>query len=467
MTVLSKGAIRRFADTGFESSISSLLRLLRPFLYFDPSLNSCSVVRVSFIATLFRNHQAFSIFYFIHSFMSLTIESKKRKADVLGRLSESSASSGRGATAGWTTCPLCGRHSHKKFALGRGIAAHLHAVHTPWKPGKVERKKRRRLEQRYLAEASIRQQEGQSVSDETERSSTADTWNPTEQEIEEWNQTVLKIVTQLEGQESTAETLSDGPPSNNNSNVHIVSAGLDRNGSKSEDYRTSLPDFLRAAADGNLQQLECMYEEAHSRGGNTAVQALLHTRDRHLSTAEHWVAGSGHLVCLRWIITKQRENLAEADKLPSSSEEKRPKMRRRDGKTALHYSARNGHLECIQFLVEECEYDVNSASGDGTTPFHLACFGAHLDVAKYLLQRGGDDVAQSSNEWKCSAAHWVAMTKNDSIDQVIRFCEFLKREVGVSFVAVQKQGHSPLHKAAQVSHAVLVYKMKELASHKN
>lgn len=308
-----------------------------------------------------------------------------------------------------------------------------------------------RLEQRCLAEAS---RQGHSTSREPsfstiEVSSTAGEWNPTEKEIEEWNRKVLEIVTQLEAEVSSAE--SDGVPSveSNNINVHIVLAGFDRNGSKSEDYRNSLPEFLRAAADGNIQKLEFMYEEASDCGGQARVHALLNTRDRHLSTAEHWAAGSGHLACLKWIITKQRENLA---KVETSSSENRAKMRRRDGKTSLHYAARNGHLECIQFLVEECAYEVNLASGDGTTPFHLACFGAHLDVAKYFLKKGGDEVARSSNEWKCSAAHWVAMTKNDSADQVIRFCEFLKTEVGVSFVTIQKQGHSPLHKAAQVSH---------------
>jgi ankyrin repeat protein len=376
--------------------------------------------------------------------MSLNVSFKKRKADVLGRLSESSASSGRGASAGWTTCPLCGRHSQKKFALGRGIAAHLHAVHTPWKPGKIERKKKRRLEQRSLAEAARRHEEASSFIPESNQ--TNDEWIPTEQQIDEWNQKVLKIITELEAQ---AVPCADGVLSVTSTNhitqVHMVAAGLDRNGSKSKDYRESLPEFLRAAAEGNLSAIQKMYKEAKNSGGKASVINILHTRDRHLSTAEHWAAGNGHLSCLQWILAKQREYLVE------ETSHSAIKMRRRDGKTALHYAARNGHLPCIQYLVEECDYEINSVSGDGTTPFHLACFGAHLDVARYLLRKGGDQVARISNDWKCSPAHWVAMTKNDSIEQVIRFCEFLKTEVGVSFVTIQKQGHSPLHKAAQVS----------------
>ena len=92
----------------------------------------------------------------------LVDRTRKRKADSLGRIAALSVTdawtddvlappvpsvrttTGRGALAGWTRCPLCGRHSQKRFALGRGIATHLHAVHTPWKPGKVERNVRRR-----------------------------------------------------------------------------------------------------------------------------------------------------------------------------------------------------------------------------------------------------------------------------------------------------------------------------------
>ncbi|GAX16523.1 hypothetical protein FisN_7Lh246 [Fistulifera solaris] len=382
--------------------------------------------------------------------------SNKRKADVLGRLSESSASSGRGASAGWTTCPLCGRHSQKKFALGRGIAAHLHAVHTPWKPGKVERKKRRRLEQRAFAEAARCDETPSSFIPESNR--TIDEWIPSEQQIDEWNQKVLKIITELETQ---AVPCTDGVLSvkstNSTTNVQLVAAGLDRNGSKSKDYRESLPEFLRVAAEGNLTILQKMYEEAKKSGGKASVIALLHTRDRHLSTAEHWAAGSGQLPCLRWILTKQREYLVE------ETSHNRTKMRRRDGKTALHYAARNGHLPCIQYLVEQCDYEINSMSGDGTTPFHLACFGAHLDVAQYLLRKGGAHVAHISNDWKCSPAHWVTMTTNDSIDQVIRFCEFLKTEVGVSFVTIQKQGHSPLHKAAQrLNRAIIEWMLQSI-----
>jgi hypothetical protein len=59
-----------------------------------------------------------------------------------------------------------------------------------------------------------------------------------------------------------------------------------------------------------------------------------------------------------------------------------------------------------------------------------------------------DDVATASNDWGCTAAHFVAMSRSTDVDQVRRLCELLQ-ERKVSFCQTQKQGHSPLHKAAQ------------------
>ena len=117
----------------------------------------------------------------------------KRKADVLGRVAESSSTCGRGASAGWVSCPLCGRHSQKRYALGRGITAHLHAVHTPWKPGKAELRKRRRLLAREHSERRKQAaQSGKKVGGDDEAVPKAEseqplTWEPTEKERREWD----------------------------------------------------------------------------------------------------------------------------------------------------------------------------------------------------------------------------------------------------------------------------------------
>ena len=42
--------------------------------------------------------------------------------------------------------------SVKLFSHGRGLSAHIHAVHAPWNPGKVELKRRIALQKRLMNE---------------------------------------------------------------------------------------------------------------------------------------------------------------------------------------------------------------------------------------------------------------------------------------------------------------------------
>ena len=100
--------------------------------------------------------------------MTMTMNKPQAGGDVYARCSKGSTA-GRGAIAGWTPCPLCcasslvsassntqaihelvssipnTTKSLKLFSHGRGLAAHLHAVHTPWKPGEAEVKRRKAL----------------------------------------------------------------------------------------------------------------------------------------------------------------------------------------------------------------------------------------------------------------------------------------------------------------------------------
>lgn len=335
---------------------------------------------------------------------------KKRKADAMGRMAGASKvfKTGRGSEAGWTDCPLC-PHSQKRYANGRGLAAHLDAMHRPWQPGQAEVKRRRREYEREKAE---KRRHGECVPDFEVR-----TWTPTEEEVLSWEGRMLSIIKQAEEQQQ----------SNN--------VGIDRTGDKNVAYRDSLPPFLQAAADGDLAQLQAMIELAEKRG---TVEDLLYTRDRHMSTADHWAAGGGHLACLKLLIDLR-------DKYGTRDVGTARRVRRRDGKTSLHYAARNGRLECIDFLLDRGA-EIDEPSGDGTTPLHLAVFGGHSAAVELLIQRGAS--ATSHNEWGCTAAHWAGMTKCDAKHETERLCNLLKRH-GVSFVDRQKQGHSSLHKAAQ------------------
>jgi ankyrin repeat protein len=253
-----------------------------------------------------------------------------------------------------------------------------------------------------------------------------ETWEPSQREREEWDETVLRIVAEVDAQRDAAK-------------VEVVPSGFDRNGKVAAvSYRNSLPPFLRAAADGDLEVLRNMVAEAEN------VFELLNTRDRHLSTAEHWAAGSGHLYCLQFLCRLQKTEQPEEEH--ASSVAAQSSRRRRDGKTSLHYAARNGRVPVMQYLIEQEKVAVDCPSNDGTTPFHLACFGGHLAAIHYLLSKGANVLQE--NDWGCSAAHWVAMTKSTDRENIRQLCNLLKSR-GVSFTDRQKQGHTALHKAAQ------------------
>jgi ankyrin repeat protein len=389
--------------------------------------------------------------------------SRKRKADSLGRVAETEAvQSGRGALVGWTTCPLCGRHSQKRYALGRGIASHLHAVHTPWNPSKIERKKQRRMEERRRAEKRQKSATLDATAADQDAPTSLETpvvlevWDPSQEEIDAWDERVLQILKDLEATKDHDNDDDDGVNQKELGKNDISNAsGFDRNGQPSKSYRKSLPPFIQAAADGNLTRLKEMVAEVkmskpsdNHGDGRVAVWDLVDTRDRHLSTAEHWAAGGGHMSSLKYLLDLRQSHMSPLEKEKNTLEEGSnvKRTRRRDGKTCLHYSARNGHLDGVKFLVEEQGSSIDEISGDGTTPFHMACFGGHCEVAEFFI--GQNVNVRAVNDWGCSAAHWAGMTISKEVSQVRQLCNVL-RNAGVSFSERQKQGHSCAHKAAQ------------------
>lgn len=252
-----------------------------------------------------------------------------------------------------------------------------------------------------------------------------------------------------------------------------VSVGTDRSGKLCPTYRESLPPFLAAAADGDIGALR-QYINAHAQEDdanssncndkiNNNVQVedrriqhikdLISCRDRNGSTAEHWSAGGGHIECLSYLLelrdvdsaTESKQSAYDSSDGQSKSQTKI--RRRRDGKTSLHYASRNGHISCIKLLLSRPDApSVDIRSGDGTTPLHLACYGGHPSSVRMLIEAGAD--VSATNDWECGCAHWTAMSLgNEGMDSVIELCEFLKG-CGVDFCKSQRQGHSPLHKAA-------------------
>jgi hypothetical protein len=399
---------------------------------------------------------------------------KKRKADSLARIGSSlyrSTNSGRGRVAGWTPCPLCHTSTtatttdtkttsstttrpKKQFALGRGIAAHLHAVHAPWRTRTNKNAEDANQPNERSGDRQRPQQEQQQQEQQQQE--------PTDAERDQWEAQVVEIVAALE--RAAADQ----------------TRGLDRCGNTTRPYGDSLPEFLKAAAAGDQTRLQSMVADAEQQGDDIDdddanekdnnqrrrrhLVALLDTCDRHKSIAEHWAAGGGHLDCLKYLLVLRDKLAAVSDDHDDGNEthndddntttttndnnnKKKRKIGRRDGKTSLHYACRNGRFECVRYLVEERRHDVNEVSGDGTTPLHLACFGAHPTVVKYLLTQGAH--AHQTNDWQCSAAHWVAMSRCDDRTALWAVCHCLRHDHNVSFTARQGHGHTPLHKAAQ------------------
>eukprot|EP00569_Conticribra_weissflogii_P000754 CAMPEP_0171354966 /NCGR_PEP_ID=MMETSP0878-20121228/44979_1 /TAXON_ID=67004 /ORGANISM="Thalassiosira weissflogii, Strain CCMP1336" /LENGTH=542 /DNA_ID=CAMNT_0011860957 /DNA_START=19 /DNA_END=1644 /DNA_ORIENTATION=- len=469
----------------------------------------------------------------------------KPKGDVYARC-RTGSTAGRGVIAGWTPCPLCiqpknttstllvslladdstisgntqsllnftdanileilstcqnSKKSTKLFTHGRGLAAHLHAVHTPWNPGKAELKRRKALQRR--AENELRRQECQdnkamSSSNEDDKRSTKrlkishgdseyinnevsdNIWIPTDEDIKNWNQRVMEIVSLIESEAKKTKIKGKDVIKYASNNEQLSSAlghnsvnttdGRDRAGKTCLSYRDSLHPFLAAAADGDIEILRgCVnnHREINSTEGtqsNTLEHAkvLLSLRDRNGSSAEHWAAGGGHIDCLLFLLQLRDTAFAASLEEPSVHADQRQNTqsqtissackkirRRRDGKTSLHYASRNGHNNCIDLLLSRPDAPpVDVPSGDGTTPLHMACYGGHISTVKHLIEKYGANV-HAVNEWQCGSGHWAAMSLGDSgPDAMIELCNYLKLECQVDFVARQKQGHTPLHKAA-------------------
>jgi ankyrin repeat protein len=337
---------------------------------------------------------------------------------------------------------------------GRGIASHLHAVHTPWKAPSNAERKRRRLKadkQNRTTPSSVTTTTAspillvEAAEIYPRETNLQGPWEPSPKEVDDWNAKVLLIVAELDGNPLALPMVAANKQQEPNplhssmamQSLPTSAVGLDRNGNRAKSYKASLPPFLQAASDGNRQQLQHFLESF--KDNPCQLWKELNRNDRHGSVAEHWAAGGGHLDCLKLLKETRQRHAHHEDVQPPS------RIRRRDGKTALHYAARNGRIQCLEYLLQQ-GHVVDETSGDGTTAFHLACFGAHLDAIRCLLDHGAD--SSKANDWGCTAVHWIAMTKCDSTTAVWECCEFLQ-QLGVSFVTRQSQGHSTLHKAAQ------------------
>jgi len=413
------------------------------------------------------------------------------EADVYSRHA-SSSTFGRGIDAGWTRCPLCCggfnsagqngscKEMQKLYVLGRGISAHLNDVHTPWNPKKKELQRRLRVRRMVRLSLSNQANAEPSLEDEILKKELGHdiwdrmggegedrgpgrplTWEPTTDERAAWSQKVLELTTLVQQQYQSFSTstankrIKVNPPIDTmkhtvvttNRNVKynsdkelpfhnaakqhfFISAGHDRNGNMvASSYRESLPPFLKAAADGNLDTLKDLCDRTTIYNGSEAsgdalqddsislnqLWALINTRDRNGATAEHWAAGGGHLRCLQYLFylrydrcicmhrcslssncdyhtsneTTMSENgqqkkyfTADGEKdtssinsspstkqIEESTSSSGKRLRRRDGKTCLHYAARNGHNHVIDYLLSPSIPSTSASSSTYTRFF--------------------------------------------------------------------------------------------------
>lgn len=321
-------------------------------------------------------------------------------------------------------------------------------------------------------------------------------------EIEEWFRLVSQIIVQVEEQISKISegitTAESGTRSNNqdnpqeNNTVVIPSAiavGYDRLGKKAISYAESLPFFIQCAANGNLQEMKTYINEKITSTvdssrchATTLILQCLNTTDRNGSTAEEWAAGKGHLECLEYLLNLREQSTSGQNSTSScsssskqqqgsnlnrndhgqvvvthdDSQKQQPnlkgkKRKKREQKTPLHWAARHGHVECVNLLISRTSslttVNVDATAGDGTTPLHFACYGGHLSTVQRLIECGADPT--KCNDWGCDCSHWVAMSSCNDTDRVIQVCNYLYRSCNLDFFKPQKQGQTPLHKAAQ------------------
>jgi ankyrin repeat protein len=113
---------------------------------------------------------------------------------------------------------------------------------------------------------------------------------------------------------------------------------------------------------------------------------------------------------------------------------------------ALHWAARNGHVALCSWLLDQ-NVDVNVPTVDGTTALGWAAWQGHVATVEFLLARGAQP--HGFNVCGCNAMHWACQgPREDAALQVFRVLQ----QASVSCAALNSNGHSCLHKAAQRGH---------------
>jgi len=186
--------------------------------------------------------------------------------------------------------------------------------------------------------------------------------------------------------------------------------------------------------------------------------------DKHGSSAVHWAAGGNSVAALRHLLGVRRRAGVGVERREAKKGGGRGGSGG-SGRTPLHFAARNGCLEAVRCLCEEFGASPDPAAKAGVTPFQMAVWQNHLEVAKYLVEERGVDPKQV-NAFECGAQHWLGNCPRDRADVspledtgsgLLPLARWLRSvQGGLDFELKQRNGHTPLHKAAWGGHLALV-----------
>jgi ankyrin repeat protein len=214
--------------------------------------------------------------------------------------------------------------------------------------------------------------------------------------------------------------------------------------------------ILEAAASGDLEYL---------KQAQVSDQDLKTARCNSGCTALHWAAGTNQVQVLEYLVHTRRVLDVNAAATKKSG-----------GRTPLHYSCRNGCWEATLWLVEIGGASFNPPAKHGVTPFQLAIWQNQLAIVKWLVEEQGVDPTQV-NDFACGAVHWLGIcpsnranlggTKDDACSSsssnsedgsdLLPLACWLAEQPGIDFALRQRQGHTPLHKAAWGGHLALIH----------
>ena len=196
--------------------------------------------------------------------------------------------------------------------------------------------------------------------------------------------------------------------------------------------------LLQAAADGNLDQLDCRGVSDCGDNDRLLTSACCTSGCK----AMHWAAGNGHVHIVDFLLKTRLEGSAlfHVDC---------PAVGKSKGRTALHYAARNGQLSVVRQLVETYNANPNVRARHGVTPLQLAVWQGRLEIAQYLVTMAGVDPHQT-NDFDCGLVHWMGLAPRNA--PVVEIARWLHLELKLPMQLVQRQGHSALHKAAWGGH---------------